>query len=74
MNNTPCGSAAGGVVHKGISNITFTTYKIYTIYKSYMTAITALTAFVLYSSLHDGKATPVALNIGVKSGNILGNR
>ena len=22
MNNTPCGSAAGGVVHKGISNIT----------------------------------------------------
>ncbi len=39
-----------------------------------MTAITALTAFVLYSSLLDGKATPVALNIGVKSGNILGNR
>lgn len=30
-----------------------------------MTAITALTAFVLYSSLLDGKATPVALNLSL---------
>ena len=56
-------------------NLSFTYFgNFYRIIESYMTAITALTAFVLYSSLLDGKATPVALNIGVKSGNILGNR